>query len=49
MIVDGILVALVAIVVLVGGIVILDVRVILFGLVSLLVGCFAIWWFLKKT
>ena len=49
MIVNGILVALVAIVVLVGGIVILDMRVILFCRVGLLVGCFAIWWFLKKT
>ena len=49
MIVQGILLALVGLVGLVTGIVILDVRVILFGLVFLGGGLFGIWWFLKKT
>ncbi len=46
-IVHGILLVLAGLVILVGGIVILDVRVVLFGLVSLLVGSFGIWHFVK--
>ncbi len=48
MIVNGILVALAA-VVLVTGAVIVDLRAVLFGLVCLLGGGFAIYWFLKKS
>lgn len=49
MIVQGILLAIVALVIFVLGFVIVDIRVILLGFVSLVVGLFGIYWFLKKT
>ncbi len=49
MIVNGILVALAGVVILVTGAVILDIRVVLFGLVCLLGGGYAIYWSLKKS
>ncbi len=49
MIVNGILVALAGVVICVTGAAILDIGVVLFGLVCLLGGGYATYWFLKKT
>ncbi len=47
MIVNGILLALGGIVILVTGAILLDIRLIIFGLVFLVGGLFGIWWFVK--
>ncbi len=49
MIVQGILGALVGVVVLIGGLVLLDIRLIIFGLVLLPPSLYIIYWFLKKS